>query len=66
MQRWQSGLLLIGVGVALNVLGRLVSGVAGGQTSLVLAGMLSILMLGSVVVGIFGLIRFVIGLLTKS
>lgn len=66
MRRWQSGLLLIGVGIALNVLGRLVINMVGEHTSLVLAGMMFILMLGSVVIVLFGVIRLIVGLITKS
>jgi hypothetical protein len=66
MSRVQSGLVLIGVGVALNVIGRVLSAVAGQQQGLIGAGLLLIIMLSSVVVGVFGIVRLVIGLATKS
>lgn len=63
--RVQSGLLLIGVGVALNVLGRVLIAIAGEQW-LLTAGMLFAFMFGSVVIGVFGIVYLVIGLITKS
>lgn len=66
MKKWQSGLLILGVGVVLNVLGRLAIRMVGEQQGVAMAGALLILMLGSVVIGLFGLVRLVIGLITKS
>ncbi len=66
MTKVRSGLLLIGVGVFLNLLGRLLIYTAGQQQSLILAGTLFILMLLSVAIGIFGLVRLIAGLITKS
>jgi len=66
MSKTQSGLLLVGVGVALNILGRLVSPLAREQQSVGVAGALLILMLASVVVGLFGIVRLVTGVITKS
>lgn len=66
MKRWQSGLLIAGVGIVLNALGRLAIRMAGEQQSVAVAGALLILMIGSVVIGLLGLIRLVTGLITKS
>jgi hypothetical protein len=66
MKRWQSGLLIAGVGIVLNALGRLAIRTAGEQQSVAVAGALLILMIGSVVIGLLGLIRLVTGIITKS
>lgn len=66
MKKTHSGLALIGVGVGLNMVGRLLSAPIGERQSLVLAGALLALMILSVAVGLFGIVRLVVGLITKS
>ena len=66
MTRVRSGLVLIGVGVVLNLLGRLVTRMAGEHQGVGMAGALLVIAAGSVVICLFGIIRLVHGLVTRS
>ena len=66
MSKVQSGGILIGVAVLVNVVGRLLLAATRGGQNVGVAGLLAILMLASVVVGLFGLFRLISGLLSKK
>jgi hypothetical protein len=66
MTKVRSGLVLIGIGVLLNILGRVAIVALRQQRNVGIAGLLFLIMLGSVVIGIFGIVRLVSGLIRKS
>ena len=66
MNKIQSGALLIGLAVIVNVAGRLLMAVAQKNQPVELAGLMAFIMLSSVVVGFFGLFRLISGLTNKK
>ena len=70
MSKAQSGLILIGIAIVMNVAGRLIpSPKPGGDNpaaAMLLSGIILALMFASVVIGLFGLYRLVGGLLTRK
>ncbi len=66
MNKTQSGGLLIGIAVLLNIVGRLMLAATRASQNVVIAGLLAILMLASVVIGLFGLFRLISGLLNRK
>ncbi len=66
MSKVQSGLVLIGVGVAMNLLGRLFLTVVRSLSNLLLTGLMAFWMFASVVVALFGLFRLVVGLVSRN
>jgi hypothetical protein len=66
MKKWQSGLLVIGLGFALQIVGRLLGKVPLASTNVVFAGAIFCIMLVATAVIIFGLIRLLLGLITRS
>ena len=65
MTKVQSGGLLLGIGIVLNVIGRLVAPQVRASQNVTFAGLLVVLMLASVVVGLFGIFRLIVGLLNR-
>ncbi len=65
MNKAQSGGLLIGAGVLLNIVGLLLTPTARAGHTLVGAGLIAALMLASVVIGLFGLYRLIVGLASR-
>ena len=59
----QSGGLLIGIALVLNLVGRLLTPAVQASGSVPLAALLTALMLVSLVLGVFGLVRLIRGLL---
>lgn len=66
MSKKQSGFILILIAVIMNVVGSLLSSVANTTGSAALVGFVALLMFSAVVVGLFGLFRLMVGLITKS
>ena len=71
MSKTKSGIILIGIGIAMNLLGRVAvlshsSPSAPSQTELVFSMFMALWMCASVVVVLFGIVRLVWGLLTRK
>jgi len=66
MSKVQSGLLFIGIAVLVNLGGRLLPALPPGSQNIGYAGFVVVLMLGSLVFGLFGLFRLISGLLQKK
>jgi hypothetical protein len=66
MSKVQSGAVLIGIAVLVNVVGRILQAAMHGGQNVGSAGFLAIVLTASVVVGLFGLFRIISGLLAKK
>ncbi len=68
MIKIKSGVILIAVGVAMNLVGRVVASDTDAKTSssVMVAGILALWMIASVVVCLFGLFRLIAGLVSKK
>lgn len=66
MNKIQSGLILILVGIVLNVLGRLIIPFTRANPSVLIASVMAIWMIASVGFVLFGLFRVIVGLVTKN
>ena len=66
MSKVQSGGILIGVAIIINLIGRALMRAAIGGHSVGLAAFVTVVMLTSAVVGLFGLFRLIVGLARKE
>lgn len=66
MTRVQSGALLLAVGVGLNFVGRFYTDAMNSRTGVGWAGFAFLIMFASVVIGLFGLVRLIMGLVKKD
>lgn len=66
MSKTQSGLILIGIAIVINLVGRLLLGVTRDSNNVGIAGFMALIMLASVVMGLFGLFRLISGLISKK
>ncbi len=66
MSKTQSGLVLMGVGIVVNVVNRGVLAATSNVHDVSLAGLLLLLQFASVVIVLFGLYRLVCGLVTHT
>jgi hypothetical protein len=66
MSKTQSGLILIGIAIVINVVSNLLAATTRNNQNASIAGFVALLMFCSVVVGLFGLFRLISGLLSKQ
>jgi hypothetical protein len=66
MSKTQSGLILIGVAIAVNLVMRLLVGAIDNSQSVGFVGLMAVVMIASLVIGLFGLFRLISGLLSKK
>ena len=68
MTKIKSGVILIAIGIAMNLVGRVVAVGTDAKTSpsVMVAGILALWMIASVVVCLFGLFRLIAGLVSKK
>lgn len=66
MTRVHSGLIMIGAGILMNVVGRLLMAATSGSPNPALAGFFLVWMAASVVLGLFGLFRLITGLVRRG
>jgi hypothetical protein len=66
MSRVQSGAIILGIGVALNLVSRVIPRPTSGPPDLFGAGFVALLALVSVVMVLFGLFRIIHGAITKT
>ena len=66
MEKSQKGLMLIGIAVGINLLGRGVIAAMGPSQDLTGASVMLAVMFVSVVLGLFGLFRLIVGLIQKD
>lgn len=66
MTKIQSGLTLIGTGIVLNVVGRLVIPFTRSSPNVIVAGVMALWMIASLVLVLFGLFRLIAGLVSKT
>ena len=65
MSKVQSGGLLIGIAILLNITGRFLAPAIRSSQNVTVAGLMALLMVASIVIGLFGLFRLVSGLAGK-
>jgi hypothetical protein len=66
MNRTQSGVALILVGIVMNVLGRLLTTLVGPPQNPALAMLALLWMVAAVVIGLFGLFRLITGMVRRG
>jgi hypothetical protein len=66
MSKVQSGLIFIVAGIVLNLLGRLIIPATRSNPDVVIATLMAVWMFASVVLVLFGIFRFIVGLATKK
>ncbi len=66
MTKVQSGAILIGVAIVINLIGRALIGVVKRGNSVTMATLLGLLMVASIVIALFGLFRLIMGMKDKN
>lgn len=66
MNKVQSGLTLIGIGVLLNILGRVIIPYTRSSPNVIVAGVMALWMIASLILVLFGLFGLIVSLATKK
>ena len=66
MTKTKNGLILIGTGILMNVMGRILMGLLRDTNGVVISGFFALWMLASAVVLLFGIFRLIMGLISRS